>query len=73
MSKRKIENHYRGRRYAKRRYPLTFGRAVSSMDAERFIEAITMAYCAGLSAAKIADSRMVNRRETVEANWRHMR
>lgn len=60
MSKRKIENHYRGRRYAKRRFPLTFERAVSSMDAERFIEAITMAYCAGLAAGN---------REGVQTGW----
>lgn len=64
MSKRKIENHYRGRRYAKRRFPLTFERAVSSMDAERFIEAITMAYCAGLSAGN---------REGAQAGWNEAR
>jgi hypothetical protein len=58
--KRKIPNHYRGRRYAKKRYPRTFERSVYSIDAERFIEAITLAYCAGLA---------VGTRQGIQAGW----
>lgn len=71
MSKKKIPNHYRGRRYAKRRYPRTFERAVYSLDAERFIEAITMAYCAGLAGAEAAGNRMLHRasQEQAQREW----
>lgn len=55
MTKRKILNHYRGRRYAKKRYPRTFAAAQGltgppDVNAERFIEAIGMAYVAGIAA-----------------------
>lgn len=78
MTKRKIINHYRGRRYAKKRYPNTFaisqdpvatpeGRA----NAARFIEAIGLAYVAGLAAAEIADNRMLHRAadEQAQREW----
>lgn len=57
MTKRKIPNHYRGRRYAKKRWPRTFAVGEDTatpwgkqLAAQRFIEAITLAYCAGMKA-----------------------
>lgn len=56
MTKKKIANHYRGRRYAKKRWPATFAMSQNALDVQRakdagrFIEAITMAYAAGVRA-----------------------
>lgn len=71
MSKAKIPNHYRGRRYAKKRWPRTFERAAYSLEAERFIEAITLAYVAGLAAAETAASRDWSRaaQEQAQREW----